>query len=301
MAAGDVEHIGRLAQARQPSAHRLHQRLACRDGRAQVGGAGGEVGMVQGVGLDPRLDHRPHQGAERGGVVVDPAQQHGLAQHRDAGVDDAGAGGAGLGGQLTRVVGVQGDIDRLARTSQRRHQVVGHGLRIDRRDAGVEAHHLHMLDRAEATHQVGEAARRQHQGVAAGDDHLPDPRPGGYVGEGGVEGGGGKRLQPLRAYHLAAEAEAAVDCAGVGDLQQHPVGIAVDDPLDRAMGRIPDGIGVLDGVGVKFGGLRHELARDGVVVSGRLDQLGHGGGDRHGVQQGAGAAQGRGLVHGPGE
>src|SRR6202023_1809396 len=43
MAAGNVEHVGRLAEAREAAAQRAHQRLALLDAGAPMGGAGGEV------------------------------------------------------------------------------------------------------------------------------------------------------------------------------------------------------------------------------------------------------------------
>ena len=82
-------------------------------------------------------------------------------------------------------------------------------------------------------HESAQAARRQDQRIAAGDDHLPDLGPARDIGERGLKRVGGERAEPLRPDHLAAEAEAAIDRADVDELQQHAVGIAVDDALDR--------------------------------------------------------------------
>ena len=73
---------------------RAHQILALRDGGAQMRRARRKIGVVQVIGLDPALDERPHQRAERLGVIVDAAQQHRLLQHRNAGIDQTRAGGA---------------------------------------------------------------------------------------------------------------------------------------------------------------------------------------------------------------
>ena len=73
MAAGNVEHIGRLAQAGGAAVERAHERLPSRDRGAQMGGAGREIAMVEVVGLDPAFDQGAHQTRERRRIVVDPA------------------------------------------------------------------------------------------------------------------------------------------------------------------------------------------------------------------------------------
>ena len=98
------------------------QRLAGGEAGAEVGGARGEVAMVQVVGLDPGLDEGPHQRLQRTRIVVDPSQQHGLAEQWQAGVGEAVAGGAGRGGQLARMVGVHSaTCRRSSRASAWRH------------------------------------------------------------------------------------------------------------------------------------------------------------------------------------
>ena len=199
---------------------------------------GAESRVVQVVGLDPRLDEAAHQRLERRRVVVDAGQQHGLAHHRHAGVDDPGAGGAGGGGQLARMVGVQRDVGGLASgcASPRPAPAVtvagsATGTRVWKRTTFT------CSISARRAISVGQPARREHQRIAAGQDHLPDRRVGGDVGEGGVQLGGRQRRGLAGPDHLAAEAEAAVDRAGVGHLQQHPVRVAVHDAADRRCGR----------------------------------------------------------------
>ena len=50
------------------------------------------------------------------------------------------------------------------------------GVRIGHRQTGVIAHHPHMRDGGETRREVGKAPGRQHQGIAAGNDHLPELR-----------------------------------------------------------------------------------------------------------------------------
>src|SRR6516162_9126103 len=85
-----------------------------------------------------------------------------------------------------------------------------------------------MRNLIEHAHNVGDAARREQKRVASGDDHLPDLRPLPDVVEGALERG---LIQhpPLFAHNLASEAKTAVDRTQEGRLQQHPVGIAMDD------------------------------------------------------------------------
>ena len=52
-------------------------------------------------------------------------------------------------------------------------------------------------------------------------------------------------------------------------LEQHAVGIAVHDALDRAVGIVADRIGALLRLRVELGRVRHELARDRIVPVGR--------------------------------
>src|SRR5689334_4360958 len=92
MPARNVEHIGRLAQPGYTATQGANKRLAIRDCRAQMAGTGREIAMVQVVGLDAVLDQRSHQRRERVRIVVDAAQEHALAEHRQARIDDARAG-----------------------------------------------------------------------------------------------------------------------------------------------------------------------------------------------------------------
>ncbi len=55
-------------------------------------GAGGEIAVMQIVGLDPALDQGAQQLAENFRIVVDAAQQDRLAEQGNAGIDQARAG-----------------------------------------------------------------------------------------------------------------------------------------------------------------------------------------------------------------
>ena len=108
--------------------------------------AGRQIGVVQVIGLDPAFDQRPQQRAERLDIVVDAAQQHRLAQHRNAGIDETRKRRARAFSQFARMIGMQNDERRLA-AAQRAHQSRRDPLRRRDRHAGVHADHLDVLDR----------------------------------------------------------------------------------------------------------------------------------------------------------
>src|SRR5436853_467161 len=70
---------------------------------------------------------------------------------------------------------------------------------------------------------------REHERVAAGEDHLPDVRRAGDIAECRGECFAGQRLRAAGAHDLAPEAEAAVDRADVRQLQENAVAIALYD------------------------------------------------------------------------
>ncbi len=122
-----------------------------------------------------------------------------------------------------------------------------------------------VRQRGQTPRQRRQAARRNRERIAAGDDHLPDFLVFGEIGEGRVE----RRVveDPLRsrADAGAAKTEAAIDRADAGEFEQHAVGIAMDQSLDRLMGAIADRVGVFLGQEPQFVGARQELAADGIV------------------------------------
>jgi hypothetical protein len=142
-----------------------------------------------------------------------------------------------------------------------------------------------MRDRIECRHQCREPARREHQGIAAGDDDFPDGRRGPDVIE------CGRKLCLVEVFaagpdHLAPEAEAAIHRAGMRRLQQDAVGIAVDDALDRREGIIADRVVALLRSAVEFPPVRQELAADRIGGIARVDQFGHGRRNRDRIARG---------------
>ena len=132
-----------------------------------------------------------------------------------------------------------------------------------------------MRDRSQPRRHLCQPPRRQHEGIAAGQDHLPDFGMRGDVGKRGFQIGGAEHLILARPHHLAAEAEAAIDRANMRELQEHAVGVAMHDARNRTVPFVADGIGALIALRVEFGGGGHELLRDRVVGIARVDEIGN--------------------------
>src|SRR5258708_19288259 len=130
-----------------------------------------------------------------------------------------------------------------------------------------------MLDRPKRLHELPEASRREHERIAAREDHLPDVIMRADIGDGGVEL---RAREGARASNrLAAETEAAIGCADMDGLEQHPVRIAAHDALDGAMRVVPDRAGHLLRPALELGLVGNELARNGVMRIARIDELGN--------------------------
>ncbi len=230
--------------------------------------------MVQVVRFDPALDERPQQRAKRLDVVVHPAQQHGLRQHRDAGVDQAARRPRAPLGTA------RADDWRAARRSSL-FLVVRSARTSAAETRSGAATGMRVWTRSTLTWPIGgkridhgvEPARRKHERIAAGQNDLPDLRGGADVIERGGERARRQR-SPARPDHLAAEAEAAIDRAGVDELEQHPVGIAVHDAFDRAERIVADRIAAFPRLRLQLARIGYELPRDRIVRVGAVDQVG---------------------------
>src|SRR6202044_1379900 len=108
---------------------------------------------------------------------------------------------------------------------------------------------------------LGNPARRQSQGIAAGKDDLPDLRTRPQVVERPTEFGRAQR-PGSRADTLAAETETAIDRANRDQLDEDTIGVAMHKPPGRAPGIVADRIVAFGGIADEFTRIRHELAGD---------------------------------------
>jgi hypothetical protein len=165
-----------------------------------------------------------------------------------------------------------------------------HALRdavgIGDRNTGVNADDPDVIDGREIPHDPRKPAFRQHQRIAAGQDHLPDVLARADVAErfriGLIRDG----AVLARAHHLATEAEPAINRADMDQLEQHTIGIAMHDACDGRMSAIADRVGALVGLALQLICGRNELPRDRVVGVGGIDQACDIGRDRDGVAGG---------------
>ncbi len=90
-----------------------------------------------------------------------------------------------------------------------------------------------------------------------------------------------KRAVAVRPHHLAAEAEAAIDRAGMERLDEHAIRVAMHEALDGRMRMIADRVGAFRRHGREFARIGQELCGDaGCPPS---DERGNRRGDRDGV------------------
>ena len=189
-------------------------------------------------------------------------------------------------GQFAGMIGMQRDPGGRALDPEGRDHLAADARGIGHRHAGVKADDLDVIDRGEIGHDLGEPPRRQHQGIAAGQDHFPDFRVRADIVERVAIGGVRQRGRLARPDHFAAETEAAIHRADVNQLEQHPVGIAVHDAGNRRMRVIADRIGALARLAHQFLRARNELPRDRIVGIIGIDQRGDIGRHRDGVARG---------------
>ena len=74
------------------------------------------------------------------------------------------------------MIGVQGDINRLAGGSQNTGKLRADLRGIGNRHACMQTEDFHMIDGFEPGHDLREPPRRQGQRIAAGQNHFPDCR-----------------------------------------------------------------------------------------------------------------------------
>ncbi len=286
MAARNVQDIGGHAKARYAPAQLRHQRLAFRNGQAEMGGPRRQIGMVEVVGFHPIGHQRAEEVRQRLRPIVHAAQQHGLREHGNAGIRKPGEGAARLRRQLRRMVDMNSHIGGEPLRPQGRHQIRADPFRRRDGHAGVEAHHLNMGEVGEALRQMSHAARGEHEGIAPGQDDFPDLRVVRHIGQRGRHLGLAQGGFRTGSDHFPPETEPAINRAHPHHLQQHPVGIAMHDALDRGEDLVPDGIGPLDGPHVQFGHVRDKLADNGGPVVPVLHQARERRCDRNGITGG---------------
>ena len=109
-----------------------------------------------------------------------------------------------------------------------------------------------VLDPVQHLHQRPRPAGREHERIAARQDHLGDFGMLADIDRRRRDLGLRHGTVAIGSDHFAAEAEATIDRADAHQLQQHPIGVTMNEPEHRAVGVIADRIGPLDWGDVEF-------------------------------------------------
>ena len=146
VAARDIQHIGRPGQPGDPAAQRGQQPPPLLDRHVEPRGPRRGIELVQVVRLHPRGQHGAEQRLQRRGAVVDAAQQHRLAEQRDARAPARGAARRARPAVNSRAwlacTTSQSGFSVAIAVGQR----VGHPVRIGHRHARVDAQHVRYAE-----------------------------------------------------------------------------------------------------------------------------------------------------------
>ena len=96
--AGDFDDIGRHGDTGQALAQFARDFFAFSEGGAEVAGTACEVGVVQVIGDDARIQQVVHQAGEGGCIGIDAFEQYGLRVEQGAAGAQGSQGSAGIGG-----------------------------------------------------------------------------------------------------------------------------------------------------------------------------------------------------------
>jgi len=229
--------------AGQGAAHFGDVLEAAGEGDLEVGGAGDAVELVEVVGHDAEVDEAAREVDEGFWRVVDVAEEDGLVEDRDAGIDEAGECGGGRVVNFARVVGVDDQDGSEASAAEPVEKALRNALGDDDGEAGVDAEAADVGNPGDAVGELGEVGIDERERVAAGEDDFVQCGVGGEEIEGGLPGVGGTRGFAVRI--VPAEAVAAVDGAGAGGDQEGSAAVF----LQEAGGKL--GVAVADGIGAE--------------------------------------------------
>ena len=264
-AAGGVDDVLVHGVAGGVAAQPLHDLDALGNRGAEVPGALHQVALVEVVGSHADAHQVLHQLALDVDVVVHARQQHGLVAQRDAGARQFVASLGQFGGDLVGMVDVDVDPQRVV-LCEHVGQFVGDAHGHEDRHARADAHDLDVRDLAQAAQDLLQDAWRQHQRVAAGEQHIAHLRCVPQVFELHLELGAREGRRGV-AHDARAGAVAAVGGALGGDQHQDAVRVAVHQPGHRGVAVFGQGILHHGGEGHHLGVGGHDLLADGIIGS----------------------------------
>ena len=158
-------------------------------------------------------------------AVVHAAQQHGLIAQGDTGVGQTGKSLLGLGGELVGMVEMGVEPDGMI-FLQHLAQLGGNTLRADHWGTAAETDNLHMRNLAKALDDIFQFLVRNHQAVAAREQHVAYLRSLLNISQALLDTLAGT-LVVLLSGETTAGAVAAVHRAHIGDKEEHTIRIAM--------------------------------------------------------------------------
>jgi len=249
------------------------------DAGAEVGGSFDEVTLVEVIRSDPADEEFVHEFFLDFYAVVDSFKKDALVSERDAGVGESVERFFDFTGEFARVVGVDGDEERVV---LRQHGAEGGGDPLGEKDgdATADADELNVGDGVQTGEDFFEAGVREQQGVTAGEQDVADFRCVFEILEGCFPLGF-KFLVGYTGDHSTAGAVATVGGTAVGDEKENAVWVAVDEPGDGHVGILAAGVAHFRGVGERFFDPGDDLSADRAVGVVGVDEVKKVGGDRH--------------------
>src|SRR6516165_12738760 len=134
----------------------------------------------------------------------------------------------------------------------------------------MKANDFDVVYRGQVGNHLAQPARRQQEWIAAGQNNFPDLRCLADVVERGGERGGAEG-SPARPDHFATEAETAIDRAGIDELQENAIRIAMDYARYGAVRIIANRIFVFLRIRVELALVGNKLQCNRIVRIGCVD------------------------------
>lgn len=253
---------------------------ALADTRAQMCGALDEITLIEIVGADSAHEKPVNELLLNFDRIVHPLQKHGLVTHWDACVSEAAQSITDLRGQLTGVIDVDRNKERVI-LLEHLAEIIGDSLREKNRDACANADELNMRDRMQAGDNALQSIVGEQQRVATRDQYITDALILLEVFEGSLP----LCLQLLIGHtrdHSASCAVTAVGSAAICDQKEHTIRIAVHQAGDRHVAVLPTGVSHLGGVGKSLLNAWNHLPADRAVRILFIDEVEEVRRDRHG-------------------
>lgn len=206
-----------------------------------MGAAADKIALVEIVGADTAHEELMHQGAHGIEVVIDSSEEDTLVAEGNAVIGESFEGGADFEGEFAGMVDVDADKERMV-FLQDAAEFGSDALGEENGDAGADAEEFEMGNGPGAGEELVELFVREEEGISTREEDIADFGVLFEVAEGFVEIGV-ELLLTGSADDAAAGAVAAVGGAAVGDEEENPVGVTMNQAGDGHVGIFAAGVG----------------------------------------------------------